>query len=193
LIDARVTLFDVRERRPRPERDDKVLTAWNGLMIAASARAARVLDGGEALEQTLPGGDPGRRHLASAERAARFIRTSLWDAGRRVLLRRYRRGHAAIDGFAEDYANLILGLLELFQAGGDAAWLRWAIELQDRQEHLFADPDGGGWFSTTGADRSVIVRARDEYDGAEPSASSVSVLNLLTLGPCWPRRAGPCR
>jgi uncharacterized protein YyaL (SSP411 family) len=181
LMDARVTLFDVRERRPRPDRDDKVLTAWNGLMIAALARAARVLDGGEALAQTLPGRDPGARHLDTAERAARFVRASLWDDGRRVLLRRFRRGHAAIDGFAEDYANLILGLLELFQAGGDAGWLRWAIELQDRQEDLFSDTDGGGWFATTGMDASVIVRAREEYDGAEPSASSVSVLNLLTL------------
>jgi uncharacterized protein YyaL (SSP411 family) len=181
LMDARLTLFNVRERRPRPERDDKVLTAWNGLMIAACARAARVLDGGEALAQTLPGAEPGLRHLAAAERAARFIRASLWDEDRRVLLRRFRRGHAAIDGFAEDYANMILGLLELFQAGGHASWLRWAIELQDRQDELFADPDGGGWFSTTGADGSVIVRARDEYDGAEPSAASVSVLNLLTL------------
>jgi uncharacterized protein YyaL (SSP411 family) len=181
LLDARVTLFRARETRPRPERDDKVLTAWNGLMIAAAARAARVLDGGDALEQPLTGENPGARHLRAAGQAAAFLQRELWDADRRVLRRRHRGGQAAIEGFAEDYAYLIWGLLELFQASGEAAWLEWAITLQERQDALFADTARGGWFSTTGQDPHVLVRAKEEYDGAEPSATAVSAHNTLVL------------
>jgi uncharacterized protein YyaL (SSP411 family) len=181
LLDARVTLFRARETRPRPERDDKVLTAWNGLMIAAAARAARVLDGGDALEQPLAGDNPGARHLRAAGQAAAFLQRELWDTDRRVLRRRHRGGQAAIEGFAEDYACLIWGLLELFQASGEAAWLEWAITLQERQDALFADTARGGWFSTTGQDPHVLVRAKEEYDGAEPSATAVSAHNTLVL------------
>jgi uncharacterized protein YyaL (SSP411 family) len=181
LMEARVTLFGVRHHRPRPELDDKVLTAWNGLMIAAAARAGRVLDGGEMLAHVIGGADPGTRHLTAAVRAADFVERVLWDPTRRVLRRRYRRGQTAIDGFAEDYAYLIWGLLELFQSTGDVRWLRWALDLQARQDELFLDTERGGWFSTTGHDPSVLVRAREQYDGAEPSATSVSALNTLAL------------
>ncbi len=181
LMDARVALFAARAARPRPELDDKILVEWNGLMIGAFARAARVLDGGAALGQALPGEDPGARHLASAEGAAAFLHETMWDGEARVLRRRHRRGHTAIDAFAGDYACLIAGLLELVQAGGDARWLAWAIDLQARQDELFGDTEHGGWYSTTGLDPSVLVRAKEDYDGAEPSAASVSVLNLLTL------------
>jgi uncharacterized protein YyaL (SSP411 family) len=177
LARARLTLFEARLRRPRPHLDDKVLTAWNGLMIAAFARAARVLRapalGGSA--------ETGARHLAAAQRAARFLRETMWDAERQVLLRRYRDGDAAIDGYAEDYACTIFGLLELFQADGDPGWLEWAAALQLRQDALFWDSADGGWFSTTGADPTVLMRLKEDYDGAEPAASSVAVLNLLTL------------
>jgi hypothetical protein len=179
LSRARSTLFAARAKRPRPHLDDKVLTAWNGLMIAAFARAARVLADATLL---LSGdADPGRRHLEVAERAAAFVNTTLWDADRRVLRRRYRQGHAAIDGYAEDYACLVFGLLELVQAGGDAAWLAWARELQSRQDELFWDASAGGWFSTGGTDPSVLVRIKDAHDGAEPSASALGAWNLLTL------------
>ncbi len=104
----------------------------------------------------------------------------MWDADRRVLLRRYRSGHAAIDGYAEDYAYLIFGLLELFRQAETANGSQWAIELQQRQDELFWD-EAGGWFSTTGRDPSVLVRMKEDYDGAEPAASSVGVLNLLSL------------
>jgi uncharacterized protein len=167
LQKARGVLFTIRAQRPRPHLDDKVLTAWNGLMIAALSRAARVL-GSEA-------------YLAAASRAAGFVRTRLWSSSTRTLLRRYRRGDAGVDGYAEDYAYLIFGLLELFQAGGDPDWLEWVLELQRRQDELFWDPADGGWFSTTGRDPSVLLRLKEDYDGAEPAASSVSVLNLLTL------------
>ena len=174
LLRARKVLFDLRSRRPRPQLDDKVLTAWNGLMIAAFARASRVLTAADVLE-------PGPGHLASAVRAATFIKQSMWDAGAGRLLRRYRAGDAAIEGYAEDYAYLIFGVLELFQATGQADWLAWARALQARQDELFWDAEGGGWFSTTGADPSVLLRMKEDYDGAEPSPTAVSALNEWTL------------
>jgi uncharacterized protein YyaL (SSP411 family) len=168
---ARHVLFDARERRPRPHLDDKILTSWNGMMIAAFARAARVL----------PGREEAADWLAAARGAARFIKDRLWRPADGTLLRRYRDGDASIDGYAEDYASMIWGLLELFQADGDAAWLEWARELQAQQDARFWDDRDGAWFSTTGRDPSVLLRLKEDYDGAEPSASSVSVLNLLTL------------
>jgi hypothetical protein len=163
---ARVKLFERRALRPRPHLDDKVLTAWNGLMIAAFARASRVID---------------IAYRTPARRAALFIWKHLWNPETQTLLRRYRRGDAAVEGYAEDYAYLIFGLLELFQADGDPRWLEWALTLQRRQDELFADPVEGGWFSTTGQDHTVLLRLKEDYDGAEPSATSVSVMNLLTL------------
>ncbi len=171
LEGARKALFDARAARPRPHLDDKVLTAWNGLMIAALARAARVL----------PDSPQADTYRKAAIKAASFIQTTLWRAGEMVLLRRYRTGEAAIEGYAEDYAYLIWGLLELFQATGDAAWLEWAIVLQRRQDALFWDEKDGAWFSTTGQDPTVLLRLKEDYDGAEPSASSVAVMNVLTL------------
>jgi uncharacterized protein YyaL (SSP411 family) len=164
-------LAAVRAMRPRPHLDDKILTAWNGLMIAALARAARVL----AARPTAS------TYLDAARRAATFIRSTLWIDSKECLLRRYRDGDAAIDGYAEDYAYLIFALLELFQADGDPAWLQWAVRLQARQDERFWDAAEGGWYSTSGADPTVLLRLKEDYDGAEPSASSISVLNLLTL------------
>ena len=105
----------------------------------------------------------------------------MWNEDTRTLLRRYRAGHAEIEGYAEDYAFLIFGLLELFQADPDPQWLSWAVTLQRRQDELFWDEADAGWFSTTGRDPSVLLRMKEDYDGAEPTASSVSVLNLLVL------------
>ena len=185
LLRARKILFAVRNQRPRPQLDDKVLTAWNGLMIAAFSRAARVLPGHPSLGEGGPNhegeGDSGARHLATAWRAAAFIKTHMWDATAERLLRRYRGGDAAIEGYAEDYAYLIFGVLELFQATGQADWLAWARALQARQDQLFWDGESGGWFSTTGADPSVLVRMKEDYDGAEPSPTSVSAMNCWTL------------
>ncbi|MGE3489207.1 MAG: thioredoxin domain-containing protein [Vicinamibacterales bacterium] len=175
LLRARKTLFALRNQRPRPQLDDKVLTAWNGLMISAFARAARVLTG------RVIDGDPSARHLATAERAATFIKQTMWNEAAGRLLRRYRGGDAAIEAYAEDYAYLIFGVLELFQATGRAGWLAWARTLQARQDELFWDGDSGGWFSTTGADPSVLLRMKEDYDGAEPSPTSVSAMNLWTL------------
>jgi uncharacterized protein YyaL (SSP411 family) len=172
LARSRARLLDVRAARPRPHLDDKVLTAWNGLMIAACARAGRVVGGG------VDGADA---FTADAERAARFVERHLWNPGTRMLLRRYRNGAAGVEGYAEDYAYLAFGLIELFQATGEPRWLEWALALQTRMDELFWDPVEGGWFSTTGDDPSVLLRLKETYDGAEPAASSIAVLNLLTL------------
>ncbi len=173
---ARLKMFEARLERPRPHRDDKILTAWNGLMIGAFARMARFLRGFGDHGQTA--GEPYR---AAARRAAVFIRERMWSAGTGVLLRRYREGVAEIDGYAEDYSYLIAGLLELFQADPEPMWLEWAIALQRAQDERFWDETSGGGFSTTGRDPSVLLRMKEDYDGAEPTASSVSVLNLLAL------------
>ncbi len=174
----RRALFEARGTRPRPHLDDKVLTAWNGLMIAAFARAARVL-ATEAVDSNQAG--RASTYLNCARRAASFIRTTLWDSTSRTLRRRYRDGDAAIDAYCEDYASLVWGLIELFQADPDPAWLEWALELQQRQDELFWDPIDGGWFSTTGQDASVLLRLKEDYDGAEPSAASITLVNLLSL------------
>ncbi|HEY3381931.1 MAG TPA: thioredoxin domain-containing protein [Vicinamibacterales bacterium] len=184
----RRTLLAVRSARPRPQLDDKVLTAWNGLMIAAFARGARVTEAfaSKRVEhagqmETAEPGSPWTTYLLSAQRAASFIRERMWEPSTGRLLRRYRDGEAAIDAYAEDYACLVLGLLELFQADGDPAWLDWAVRLQRRQDEGFGDAEFGGWFGTTGRDASVHIRQKEAYDGAEPSASSVSVQNLTVL------------
>ncbi len=167
---ARPMMFYARSRRPRPHLDDKVLTAWNGIMIAAFARAASVLvDRPRAA-----------MFLETARGAASFVRSVLRDPATGTLRRRYRAGEAAIDGYCEDYAYLVWGVLELFQADGDPDWLAWAVELQDRQDALFADPRGG-WFSTTGTDETVLLRLREDYDGAEPAAMSVAAMNAMWL------------
>jgi uncharacterized protein YyaL (SSP411 family) len=169
---ARARLFEARAARPRPHLDDKVITAWNGMMIAAFARAARVL------VET-----PRRAEwFDAARRAARAVLEHVWRPDEKRLLRRYRDSEAAVDGFCEDYACLIWGLLELFQASGEASWLERARELTAVQIDLFFDERDGGWFNTTGRDPSVLLRLKEDYDGAEPGAASVSVRNLLVLG-----------
>ncbi len=136
-------------------------------MISAFARASQDLD------------DPA--YLESATKAARFVKSHLYDAGRGALLRSYRGGPAPIDGFAADYAFLIQGLLDLYQAGLDPEWLRWADELQTKQDELFADAKGGGYFASAAGDKHVLMRQKESYDGAEPSENSVSALNLIRL------------
>jgi len=192
-------LFRVRASRPRPHLDDKVLAAWNGLMIAAFARASRVAAAFEGSGVTAQGSgygahgsEDGHGYLAAARRAATFVRERMWDQGSGRLLRRYRDGEAAIDGYAEDYACLVFGLLELFQADGDPQWLEWATAVQEAQDDRFLDEEGGGWFATTGRAEGLLIRMKEDYDGAEPAASSVAAMNLLVLshlGAAPPRAA----
>src|SRR4030095_8012510 len=141
---ARTILFEARVKRPRPHRDDKVIAAWNGLMIAAMARAARQLVGS-------PRRSKCRR---AAIRAGEFAKQTLWRADDRRLFRSYRDDKAVVDGFCEDYACLAWAALELFQLTGAGEWLQWAMELTRVQIELFYDEADGGWFSTTGEDAS---------------------------------------
>jgi len=173
-------LFEIRGRRPRPHLDDKIISAWNGLMISAYARAAQVID------------EP--RYLEIATRSANFVRTKLYDPSRKILCRSYREGRSNTEGFADDYAFVIQGLLDLYEASFDVEWLKLAIELQQTQDRLFFDEKNGGYFSSSGRDESVFVRMKDDNDGAEPAASSVAALNLLRLSqinddPKMPERA----
>ncbi|MEO5821327.1 MAG: thioredoxin domain-containing protein [Vicinamibacteraceae bacterium] len=170
---TRPVLLEARNRRPRPSLDDKVLTSWNGLMIAATARAGRVLGGADP--------ERGAHWIGRAARAAAFVRTALWQPETQTLHRRWRAGDAGIEGYCEDYAAVVWGCLELLQATGDPAWLSWARAVQAAQDRLFWDEAGAGWFNTTGHDPSVLLRLKEEYDGAEPAAGSMAVRNLIEL------------
>jgi uncharacterized protein len=167
LAEARATLLALREKRPRPHLDDKIITAWNGLMISAFARGAQVL------------GD--RAYLEAATRAATFVRAQLYDEARKVLVRNYREGRSEVEGFADDYAFVIQGLLDLYEASFEVSWLQFAIALQETQDRLFFDEERGGYFSGTGKDASILLRLKEDNDSAEPAASSVAALNLLRL------------
>src|SRR5437773_2740602 len=125
LAQSRTKLFGIRAKRPRPHLDDKIIAAWNGLMISAYARAAQVLD------------DP--RYLEIATRAANVLREQLYDSSRKILYRNYRQGRSDIQGFADDYAFVIQGLIDLYEASFDIEWLKLAIQLQETQDRLFFD------------------------------------------------------
>jgi len=170
LLVALAKLREVRGARPRPLRDDKVITAWNGLMISALAKGAQVL-GAEKAE--------GEKWLGAATRAAEFVERELFDAGRGVLYRTWRDGRGAAEGFAEDYAFFVQGLLDLYEAGFDGRWLRWAERLQAKMDELFWDGERGGYFNSQAGDPNIVLRLKEDYDGAEPAASSVAAANLL--------------
>src|SRR5438094_4955883 len=167
LAHSREKLFAIRAKRPRPHLDDKIISAWNGLMISAYARRAQVLD------------EP--RYLEIATRAVKFLQANLFDPSRKTLYRNYRGGRSDIEGFADDYAFVIQGLLNLYEASFDVEWLKFATQLQETQDRLFFDEKNGGYFSTSGKDESVFLRMKDDNDGAEAAASSVAALNLLRL------------
>ncbi len=167
LARSREKLFAIRAKRPRPHLDDKIIAAWNGLMISAYARAAQVLD------------EP--RYLEAATRAAKFLRANLYDEKSKLLFRNYRDGRSVVEGFADDYAFVIQGLLDLYEASFDVEWLKFATQLQETQDCLFFDEKNGGYFTTSGKDASVLLRMKDDNDSAEPAASSVAALNLLRL------------
>jgi len=164
---SREKLLSIRSQRPRPHLDDKIIAAWNGLTISAYARGAQVLD------------EP--RYLETAIRATKFLRANLYDQKSKLLFRNYRESRSDIEGFADDYAFVIQGLLDLYEASFDIEWLKFAIELQETQDRLFFDNKNGGYFSTSGQDASVVLRMKDDNDSAEPAASSIAALNLLRL------------
>ena len=166
LDESRKKLLEARSRRIRPHLDDKIITAWNGLMISAFAKAAQALDD--------------ERYLAAAQCAAGFLLTRMVDE-HGVLLRRYREGEAAVAGFLDDYAFLVQALLDLYEADFDVSRLEQAIRLADRMRELFDDPQLGAFFSTAADAENLVVRMKDGYDGAEPSGNSIAALDLLRL------------
>src|SRR5207248_3148737 len=121
------------------------------------------------------------RYLEIATRAAKFLRANLYDKESRLLYRNYREGRSDIEGFADDYAFVIQGLLDLYEASFDIEWLKLATELQETQDRMFFDAKNGGYFSTSGKDKSVILRMKDDNDGAEPAASYVAAMHLFRL------------
>ncbi len=167
LARAREKLHALRLQRPRPHLDDKVITAWNGLMISAFARAAAILED--------------ESFQSSATRAADFIRENLYNEKTRTLSRSFRE-KAGGAGFADDYIFLIQGLLDLHETSFDLRFLTWATDLQEKLDQQFLDDAHGGYFTTDGRDPSVLLRMKEENDSAEPAASSIAALNLARLG-----------
>jgi len=143
-------------------------------MISAFARAAQVLDDS--------------RYLEDATRAANVLRSDLYDSSGKILYRNYRGSRSGVEGFADDYAFAVQGLLDLYEASFNVEWLKFATELQATQDRLFFDEKNGGYFSSSGKDASVFLRMKDDNDGAEPSASSIAALNLLRLSQMYDDR-----
>jgi uncharacterized protein YyaL (SSP411 family) len=164
---AKERLFDARQQRPRPHVDDKILLAWNGLMISAFARAYRVLKD--------------ESYLEDAEQASKFLLANLVDPSTGKLLRRYRDGEAKYGAHLSDYAFFIQGLLDLYEASFQVDWLQKAVRLMEEQIELFYDNESGGFFDIPGTDPTILIRTKEVYDGAEPSGNSISILNLLRL------------
>uniref|UniRef100_A0A8C6U352 Spermatogenesis associated 20 n=1 Tax=Neogobius melanostomus TaxID=47308 RepID=A0A8C6U352_9GOBI len=175
LATARAKMAEVRKSRPRPHLDTKMLASWNGLMLSAYARVGSAL-GDEAL-------------LERAVQAANFLKEHLWDPSRQTMLRSCYRGDQMeveqvsppIPGFLDDYAFVICGLLDLYEATFQTSWLEWAEELQLRQDTLFWDSQGYGYFCSDLSDPTLPLSLKEDQDGAEPSANSVSAWNLLRL------------
>lgn len=163
---VRKKLFDIREKRIHPHKDDKILTDWNGLMIAALAMGGRILDDGE--------------YETAARKAADFILTNMrhTEGG---LLHRYRDGESAIKAHLDDYAFLIWGLIELYQTGFDIKYLKTALELNNEMLRHFWDDESGGLYYSRDDSDDLIVRQKEIYDGATPSGNSVAAYNLLRL------------
>jgi hypothetical protein len=164
---CRKKLFSVREERIHPLKDDKILTDWNGLMIAALAKGARSLDEPE--------------YAAAARKAADFVLADLRTADGR-LLKRYRQGEASLPAHLEDYAFMVWGLLELYETTFEVRYLQEALALNRIMLDQFRDERNGGFYLTAADGEELLVRPKEVYDGAIPSGNSVAFLNLLRLG-----------
>lgn len=164
LKELKGKLFAVRSQRVRPNRDDKIITAWNGLMIYTLAEAGRAFQD--------------ERYLKAACRCATFLKEKLWQQGR--LLRRFRDNEARFEGCLDDYAFLIHGLLSLVEADQGIEWLEWAVLLAEVLKQEFKAPQGA-FYLTNGQDPHVILRRCEFYDGAEPSGNAIHAENLIRL------------
>jgi hypothetical protein len=168
LQSAREKLFQARAGRVRPHLDDKVLASWNGLMLGALARAAVVL------------GEPAWR--AAAERNLGFLQARLWDGAARALHHRWRDGERDAAQLLSAYAFLLHGVLELYQTTLQAPHLEFAVQLAEAMLARFHDPEAGGFWQSASEAGDLILRVKDDYDGAEPSGNSVAIGALFRLG-----------
>jgi len=172
IQEAKDLLYHARAKRPPPVRDEKILTAWNGLMISAYAQAALVLR------------DP--HYADQAARAADVVLTKVRKDGR--LLRSYTGGQARLEGYLDDYAFLIAGLLDLYEATSNPRWLKEAVTLDKVLEDHYEDKQAGGFFLTSNDHEALLAREKPSYDGAEPSGNSVAACNLLRLAQMTDRK-----
>ncbi len=164
---AKHILFEARCKRPKPHLDTKILTSWNALMISAFAKSFTVL------------GD--KQYLEAGERAASFLVSTMYDEKSGQLSRRYCEGEAAVPAFLDDYAFLAQALIDLFEASFNPSYLETAVRLAKDGLGQFEDADRGGFFSSGGTAHDLLLRMKDDYDGAEPSGNSVAIDVLLRL------------
>ena len=166
LESSRKKLFEVREKRIRPHRDDKILTDWNGLMIAALSKASRAFN------------KP--RYAEAARKAADFLLSKSRKSDGR-LFHRYRDGEAGITGYLDDYAFFNWGLIELYEATFDIKYLQTALALNNEMIKHFQDTKNGGFFLSADDGENLLIRQREIYDGAIPSGNSIAMLTLLKI------------
>jgi hypothetical protein len=166
LASARSTLYEARKLRPPPIRDEKIIAAWNGMMITAFAQAGWMLD------------EP--RYAAVASRAAGFVLTRMRTEDG-ALVRTYREGKKGSSSFLDDYASMVGACLDLYEATGRVVWLVSAVELQSDQDARYLDPQSGGYYLTPSGGETLLVREKPAYDRAVPSGNSVAARNLLRL------------
>ena len=167
LRTAREKLFEVREKRIHPYKDDKILTSWNGLMIAAFAKGAQALH------------EP--KYAQAAMRATDFVLNTLRQEDG-TLLRRHRLGESAIPGYLDDYAYFVWGLIDLYEATFESKYLKTALELNKQMIENFWDEKGGGLFFSGKKNEQLIAQTKEIYDGATPSGNSVALFNIVRLG-----------
>ncbi|MCZ7382021.1 MAG: thioredoxin domain-containing protein [Candidatus Methanoperedens sp.] len=164
---AQSKLFDAREKRIHPGKDDKILTDWNGLMIAALARGAAVFDD--------------YQYAEAAQKGADFILSKMRNENGR-LFHRYRDGEIAVPALLDDYAFLIWGLIELYETTFEIQYLKAALEFNNEPMEHFWDGENGGFYLTADDAENILLRKKDIYDGAVPSGNSVAMLNMVRLG-----------
>ncbi len=174
LESAKKKMFDVRAKRVRPHLDDKVLSSWNGMMLGAIARAYAVL-GDEA-------------YHAAAEKNLSFLQAKLWDAKTKTLYHRWRDGERDSVQILDAYSDLLAGVIDVYEATLDSKHLEFAVALADTMLKKFYDPKEGGFFQSAGESKDLILRVKEDYDGAEPSGNSVATLALLKLGAITDRK-----
>jgi uncharacterized protein len=167
LASAKKKMFAARARRIRPHLDDKILVSWNGLMLGAMARAYAVL------------GD--EKYLAAAQKNLAFIQEKLWDGSTKTLYHRWRDGQRDNVQLLEGYAFLLDGVVQLYETTLQPAYLKFAIELSEAMIAKFYDPENGGFWQSASESKDLIIRVKDDYDGAEPSGNSVATLALFKL------------